>query len=53
MPCKLGLFLFGQSIITGFHLETLGSPVFPYYPCLPLICSQTPVESLPLVNNAG
>ena len=22
-----------------FRLEAVGSPVFPYYPCLPLICS--------------
>lgn len=26
-------------------METGGSPVFPYFPCLPLIWSQTPVES--------
>jgi hypothetical protein len=35
---------------TDIRSETLGSPVFPYYPCLPLICSQTPVESPPLVR---
>jgi len=35
------------------RVETLGSPVFPCYPLLSLICSSTPVESPQLVFYAG
>ncbi len=34
-----------KSLQTSFRMETGGSPVFPYFPLLPLIWSQTPVES--------
>jgi len=39
--------------VNRISLEAVGSPVFPYYPCLFLICSPTPVESPQLVIYAG
>jgi hypothetical protein len=38
---------------TESRSEAVGSPVFPYYPCLPLISSQTPAEVPRLVYDAG
>ncbi len=41
----------GLSLFAAYRAEKLGSPVFPYFPNLPLICSQTPTRPPHLTNN--